>query len=128
MAGCCSVCSGNGWRKRKTRSHRERSEATPSRLLRGLWPLATTALLACNAVLPDAPSEDSVLEGPVENLTGQQLAAFMAGDREFSRRFGPIDGLGPIFVATACESCHVGDGKDRKSTRLNSSHSQISYA
>ncbi|HEY9519043.1 MAG TPA: di-heme oxidoredictase family protein, partial [Gemmatimonadales bacterium] len=33
------------------------------------------------------------------------------GDREFSRRFGPIDGLGPIFVATACESCHVGDGK-----------------
>jgi len=95
----------------KTRSHRERSEATPSRLLRGLWPLATTALLACNAVLPDAPSEDSVLEGPVENLTGQQLAAFMAGDREFSRRFGPIDGLGPIFVATACESCHVGDGK-----------------
>ena len=95
----------------RTRSHRERSEAIPSRLLRGLWPLATTVLVGCNAVLPDAPSEDSILEGPVENLTGQQLAAFMAGDREFSRRFGPIDGLGPIFVATACESCHVGDGK-----------------
>ena len=73
--------------------------------------LVVAALAGCNAVLPDAPSADTVLEGPVENLTGQQLAAFMAGDREFSRRFGPIDGLGPIFVATACESCHVGDGK-----------------
>ena len=77
-----------------------------------LLPLLLLATLSgCNAVLPDAPSQDSVLEGPVENLTGQQLAAFLAGDREFSRRFGPVDGLGPIFVATACESCHVGDGK-----------------
>jgi CxxC motif-containing protein (DUF1111 family) len=95
----------------KIRSHRERSEAIPSRPPRALWALAVTVIAACNTVLPDAPSSDSVLEGPVENLTGQQLAAFLAGDREFSRRFGPADGLGPIFVATSCESCHVGDGK-----------------
>jgi len=95
----------------KIRSHRERSEAIPSRPSRALWALAVTVIAACNTVLPDAPSSDSVLEGPVENLTGQQLAAFLAGDREFSRRFGPADGLGPIFVATSCESCHVGDGK-----------------
>ena len=73
--------------------------------------LLVATLAACNTVLPDAPSEDSVLEGPVSGLTGQQLAAFLAGDGEFSRRFGPADGLGPIFVATSCESCHVGDGK-----------------
>src|SRR5688500_770846 len=95
MAGCCSVCSVNGWRKMKKVSL--------------LFLVATLA--GCDAVLPDAPSEDSVLEGPVSGLTGQQLAAFLAGDGEFSRRFGPADGLGPIFVATSCESCHVGDGK-----------------
>ncbi|HJR35834.1 MAG TPA: hypothetical protein VJ817_12845, partial [Gemmatimonadales bacterium] len=44
-----------------------------------LLPLLLLATLAgCSAVLPDAPREDTVLEGPVENLTGQQLAAFMA--------------------------------------------------
>ena len=26
-------------------------------------------------------------------------------------RFGTPDGLGPLFVAVSCESCHVGDGK-----------------
>ena len=79
--------------------------------MRILVALAVTVSAGCSAVLPDAPSSDGVLEGPVDGLTGQQFAAFAAGDREFSRRFGPIDGLGPIFVATACESCHVGDGK-----------------
>ncbi len=76
-----------------------------------LCTLALVATAACNVVLPDVPSQESVLEGPVEGLTGQQLAAFFRGDGEFSRRFGPVDGLGPIFVATSCESCHVGDGK-----------------
>jgi len=93
--------------------HREggRPVAISSRLLRGLWPLATTFAAACNTILPDAPTPEGVLEGPVPGLTGQQLAAFLSGDGEFSRRFAPADGLGPIFVATSCESCHVGDGK-----------------
>ena len=65
----------------------------------------------CNAVLPDAPDPSEVLEGPVEGLSRQQLAAFLTGDGEFSRRFSPAEGLGPIFVAASCESCHVGDGK-----------------
>jgi CxxC motif-containing protein (DUF1111 family) len=73
--------------------------------------LAPLLFGACNLVLPDAPSQDTILEGPVEGLSGQQRAAFLTGDGEFSRRFGPLDGLGPIFVATSCESCHVGDGK-----------------
>jgi CxxC motif-containing protein (DUF1111 family) len=47
----------------------------------------------------------------MEGLTQPQLARHFAGDREFGRRFGTADGLGPIFVAASCESCHVGDGK-----------------
>ncbi len=73
--------------------------------------LAIMALSACNAILPGAPSEAEILEGPVPGLSPQQSAAFFAGDGEFGRRFGAVDGLGPIFVATSCESCHIGDGK-----------------
>jgi CxxC motif-containing protein (DUF1111 family) len=73
--------------------------------------LAALALAGCDTVLPGAPDPEVLLEGPVEGLTGPQLAAFLAGDGEFARRFAPADGLGPIFVAASCESCHVGDGK-----------------
>ncbi len=73
--------------------------------------LTLMTVSGCNAVLPDAPDPGEVLEGPVEGLSRQQLAAFLTGDGEFSRRFSPAEGLGPIFVATSCESCHVGDGK-----------------
>ena len=73
--------------------------------------LAVLALAGCDTVLPGAPDPNTLLEGPLENLTGQQLAAFLAGDKEFARRFSTADGLGPIFVAPSCESCHVGDGK-----------------
>ena len=72
---------------------------------------AIAAFAACDTLLPGAPSENEVLVGPVDGLTGPQLASHLAGDEEFARRFATADGLGPIFVATSCESCHVGDGK-----------------
>lgn len=76
------------------------------------WLLAAVvALGGCDAVLPDAPADDEVLEGPIDGLAGEQLAAHLAGDAEFARNFGAADGVGPIFVAQACASCHVGDGK-----------------
>ncbi|MEO7998346.1 MAG: di-heme oxidoredictase family protein [Gemmatimonadaceae bacterium] len=64
-----------------------------------------------DALLPGAPAQNSVLEGPLEALTTEQRAAFMRGDAEFSRTFSERDGLGPIFIAQSCESCHAGDGK-----------------
>jgi CxxC motif-containing protein (DUF1111 family) len=39
------------------------------------------------------------------------MAQHARGDEEFARIFGTAEGLGPIFVAPSCESCHVGDGK-----------------
>jgi CxxC motif-containing protein (DUF1111 family) len=77
------------------------------------------ALLACDAVLPAAPSPDSILDGPLDGLTSQQRAAFFAGDREFGRIFATADGLGPIFVAASCGSCHVGDGKGHPAFNLS---------
>lgn len=68
-------------------------------------------LAGCDAFLPSSPAGDSVLDGTVDGLTGAQLAAFSRGDEEFNRIFGPSDGAGPLFVASSCGACHVGDGK-----------------
>ena len=65
----------------------------------------------CTTFLPDAPSGELALDGTIPGLTEQQLAVHAAGDREFGRVFGVTEGLGPIFAAQACASCHVGDGK-----------------
>jgi CxxC motif-containing protein (DUF1111 family) len=68
-------------------------------------------LTACGELLPSAPPDDQVLDGPIEGLSGAQLATFARGDEEFNRLLSPEEGLGPIFVATSCGSCHAGDGK-----------------
>ena len=74
-----------------------------------LLPVAATG--CSDPTLPGAPPEDQLLEGPIDGLSSQQSAAFVRGDEEFARRFAVADGLGPIFIAQSCESCHAGDGK-----------------
>mgnify|MGYP002778572953 FL=1 len=74
--------------------------------------LCAAALVACSEpLLPGPARDDARLDGPLDGLAGPQLAAHAAGDAEFSRHFTPAEGLGPLFIATSCESCHVGDGK-----------------
>ena len=73
--------------------------------------LALPLLVGCDTLLPSAPSDDEVLDGPIEGLTSAQLAVFAEGDEEFNRTFSAEEGAGPMFVASACGSCHVGDGK-----------------
>lgn len=58
------------------------------------------------------PAENAILDGPVERLTGEQSQRFLAGDVAFNDNiFTKDNGLGPLFVATSCGSCHAGDGK-----------------
>jgi CxxC motif-containing protein (DUF1111 family) len=61
--------------------------------------------------LPGTPDESLTLDGAIEGLHGSQLAAHMRGDVEFARTFSPGTGLGPMFVAPSCASCHVADGR-----------------
>ena len=68
--------------------------------------------------MPDLPAEDQVLDGTIEGMTPSQVHQHIAGDAEFARRFAVADGLGPIFVATSCEQCHVGDGKGHPTFNL----------
>jgi CxxC motif-containing protein (DUF1111 family) len=74
--------------------------------------------VACTELLPPAPEPETVLAGPIEDLTPQQLRDHLVGDEQFGRIFSQEDGLGPIFVSNACESCHIGDGKGHPLTTL----------
>jgi CxxC motif-containing protein (DUF1111 family) len=86
----------------------------PLRLLFILCALCT----ACDVLLPPTPRSEELLAEPLESLTATQQASHIQGDTEFARSFGAADGLGPIFNAPSCESCHIGDGKGHALTTL----------
>ncbi len=68
-------------------------------------------IISCEEFLPTAPESSEILNEPIEGLTPSQLAAHLQGDEQFGKIFNSEDGLGPIFVNTSCENCHIGDGK-----------------
>lgn len=74
---------------------------------------------ACAKLSPASADDDELLDGPVEGLTYAQNKQFLAGDVAFNDEiFTTQKGLGPIFVATSCGSCHAGDGKGHPFTTL----------
>ncbi len=62
-------------------------------------------------MMPPAPEENEILDGPLEGLSTEQQARFLSGDEAFGEVFTAEKGLGPVFVANQCASCHPGDGK-----------------
>lgn len=69
-------------------------------------------MVACEKIMPSAISEDQLLDGPVADLSYAQNQRFLLGDIAFNDEvFTEKIGLGPVFVATSCGSCHAGDGK-----------------
>ncbi|MHB1277812.1 MAG: di-heme oxidoredictase family protein [Bacteroidia bacterium] len=69
-------------------------------------------IASCEKILPGAPEEEEVLDGPLEGLTSAEMVQFLRGDQAFNNEiFTSVNGLGPVFVATSCGSCHAGDGK-----------------
>jgi len=85
-----------------------------------MWTIAVFCFLAasCDVLLPPAPAAEDTLAEPLEGLTAAQQANHIQGDMEFARSFGVADGLGPMFNAPSCESCHIGDGKGHALTTL----------
>jgi len=76
-------------------------------------------LIGCAEFEPAAPLENELLDGPVANLTGAENLQFLRGDVAFNDEvFTTLTGLGPLFVATSCGSCHPGDGKGHPFTML----------
>lgn len=68
-------------------------------------------LPACGTLNTTSPDAVMLLAEPVADLTAEQLSSHLAGDEAFAEIFTPESGLGPVFVATSCQSCHQGDGK-----------------
>lgn len=76
-------------------------------------------LSSCAKLSPKAPADDQVLDGPVQGLTGEQNARHLRGDFAFNNQVFTVEsGLGSIFVANSCGSCHAGDGKGHPFTTL----------
>ncbi|MES2430592.1 MAG: di-heme oxidoredictase family protein [Bacteroidota bacterium] len=81
--------------------------------------LILAVIISCSKLEPGAPADDSLLDGPVNGLSHEQAARFVAGDVAFNDEvFTEQTGLGSIFVATSCGSCHAGDGKGHPFTTL----------
>jgi CxxC motif-containing protein (DUF1111 family) len=74
--------------------------------------------VGCDTLLTEAPDPNDILEGPIDGLTPQELAGFIAGDAQFGLPFTPSTGLGPIFNNVSCASCHSGDGRGRPENNL----------
>jgi len=58
-----------------------------------------------------APPDEEILDGTIEGLTPSQQADFLEGDELFGKNYTIAEGLGPIYVQTACAKCHRADGK-----------------
>ena len=76
-------------------------------------------ITACEVFEPAAPADEEILDGPLDGLTHSENLRFLRGDIAFNDDiFSPATGLGPLFVATSCGSCHPGDGKGHPFTTL----------
>jgi CxxC motif-containing protein (DUF1111 family) len=81
--------------------------------------LLLLTVAACRKLLPASPGDDEILDGPVEGLSAEEKIMFLRGDVAFNDEvFTVASGLGPVFVATSCGSCHAGDGKGHPFTML----------
>lgn len=70
------------------------------------------------------PPENSInVTQPLAGLTPEQLKAFSVGRAEFERTWRREDGLGPLFNAVSCASCHhlpdIGGGGPRYRSNFN---------
>jgi len=75
--------------------------------------------LSCEQFEPSAPKDSEILDGPVAGLSESENLQFLLGDIAFNDEiFTSESGLGPLFVATSCGSCHPGDGKGHPFTTL----------
>jgi CxxC motif-containing protein (DUF1111 family) len=67
--------------------------------------------LSCSKLVPGVPDASDTIAEPTEGLSLNQLSMFLEGDKLFAQVRTVEEGLGPIYIQSSCEGCHVGDGK-----------------
>ncbi len=84
-----------------------------------LLTIGISLVLSCQKTEPSIPIDNNTLDGPVDGLTTSEKLQFLRGDAAFNNQiFTKETGLGPLFVASSCGSCHAGDGKGHPFTTL----------
>lgn len=90
----------------------------PLRYLVPALALLAGTLAACAELATEPPADGEILDAPFAELSAGELRVFLTGDAEFSRRFAPSTGLGPVFNNASCFSCHSADGRGRSENSL----------
>src|SRR4051812_7796001 len=78
--------------------------------------LVATALFDSGCASDDATTEPpttlvNASDVPIDGLSADDVARFDDGDRLFGVPFRAVDGLGPLYIRTACSSCHEEGGR-----------------
>src|SRR6478735_5161090 len=81
--------------------------------------LCVYGMTSCSLFEPQLPASHETQDGPLDGFTEAENLQFLRGDVAFNDQiFTAANGLGPLFVATSCGSCHAGDGKGHPFTTL----------
>lgn len=84
-----------------------------ARVVAAFLPLGLTAACGSGTAAPppfEVVTEDSS-DQPLRGSSELQQAHFIDGDAVFGRPFRPTDGIGPLYIRTACEACHDKAGR-----------------
>lgn len=78
--------------------------------------LAVTALLDAGCASDDSTDDPpstliNAFDVPIDGLSADDITRFDDGDRLFGVPFRAVDGLGPLYIRTACSSCHEEGGR-----------------
>jgi CxxC motif-containing protein (DUF1111 family) len=72
--------------------------------------LGAALLLGCGAPGPTSPPltvvKDRAIDAPLRASNDEEKERFAEGDALFDLPFREADGLGPLYIRTACSSCH----------------------
>jgi len=75
-------------------------------------------VIACTKFEPTAPSANTVMNLPFDDLSPAENALFNLGAEEFDEHYTSQTGLGPLYVSTSCASCHAEDNRGHLSLAL----------
>lgn len=82
----------------------------------GAWLAVVLGGTACHVI--EGPGDENIFDVPLSGLTPAQNELHLKGDEEFGRVFTPADGLGPIYNAASCDTCHPGEAKGHPTFNL----------
>lgn len=80
-------------------------------VIAGFLTSTTFIISSCEKTTAIVDEENELLDGPLSTLSPEENKRFLKGDEAFVEIFTAGTGLGPVFVANQCASCHAGDGK-----------------